>query len=88
MMQKIKTNLQYPQTALSDKISGTVYVYFTIDTLGRSKNLKIIKGVRDDLDKEAIRCVDLLDEWVVGRSKGKKTELNHSLPIKFVLPRH
>lgn len=81
----IKQNLTYPQQAILDSIEGTVIVYFAIDTIGRSTEIKIVKGIREDIDKEAIRCVDLLDEWTVGKQNSEKISLHHMLPIKFSL---
>lgn len=81
----LRKNLNYPQKAVKDSISGTVYLYFTIDTNGHSTDIQIMKGVREDLNNEAIRCVDLLDEWIIGRHNGKKIKLHHILPVKFSL---
>jgi TonB family protein len=85
MFKILKKNIKYPEQAIKDSIGGTVYVYFTIDTAGHSTDIKIIKGVREDIDKEAIRCVDLLNEWIPGRNNGKKVNSHHILPIKFSL---
>ena len=85
LLKIIKENLNYPQQAILDSIGGTVIVYFTVDTYGRSTEIKLVKGVREDLDLEAIRCVDLLDEWNVGKQNGEKISMHHMLPIKFSL---
>ena len=85
MWRILAKSAHYPESALKDSISGIVYVYFTIDTCGRSTDIKVIRGVREDLDVEAIRCVDLLDDWKVGRCNGQKVQLHHVLPIKFSL---
>lgn len=78
-------NLKYPNQAVKDSISGTVIVYFTIDTNGHSTDIMVIKGIREDIDNEAIRCVGLLDGWNVGRHNGRKIKLHHIIPIKFSL---
>lgn len=78
-------NLKYPNQAVKDSISGTVIVYFTIDTNGHSTDIIVIKGIREDIDNEAIRCVGLLDDWNVGRQNGRKIKLHHIIPIKFSL---
>ncbi len=79
----IRKNAKYPEQDVKDSIRGTVYLYFTIDTNGHSKDIIVIKSVRDDLDKEAIRCVSLLNEWIPGKTNGKKVVLHNILPIKF-----
>lgn len=85
LLKCLKKNLCYPQLAQKDSVGGTVYVYFTIDTNGHSNDIVVIKGVREDLDNEAIRCVDLLDEWNVGKQNGRKVKSHHNIPIKFSL---
>lgn len=81
----LQKNLKYPQQAVKDGISGTVYIYFTIDTNGHSKDIIVLKGIREDIDREAIRCVDLLDNWNIGKQNGRKIELHHIIPVKFSL---
>ena len=81
----ISKNLSYPAEALKDSVTGSVYVYFTIDTKGRSTDIKVVKGIRDDLDKEAVRVVEMLDEWIVATQNGRKVATKHMLPIKFSL---
>lgn len=82
---EIAKNLTYPPQAVKDSISGTVYLSFIIDTKGHSTEIRVIKGIREDLDKEAVRCVDLLDDWIVGRNNGKKVKMSHTIPITFSL---
>lgn len=83
LMKIIEENLTYPKQAILDSISGTVIVYFTIDTNGHSTEIKVLRGVRKDIDSEAIRCVDNLNEWNVGTQNGEKIVMHHMLPIKF-----
>src|SRR5258708_35009365 len=51
----IQANLKYPKTAFKDNISGTVYLILLFDDKGKVKEVQILKGIRDDLDKEALR---------------------------------
>ena len=50
----IKNNIDYPNSALKDSIEGRVIVAFMIDTLGATFDHNIVRGVRYDLDLEAL----------------------------------
>jgi periplasmic protein TonB len=76
-------NLKYPEEALKDSISGIVYVSLWIETNGSISDIKIIKGLRQDLDNEAIRLVKLLNNWKPGKQNGKSIRLNILIPVNF-----
>lgn len=63
-------------------IYGTVYVSFTIDTLGKVTNAAILRGINSAVDAEAIRVVKLL-EFNPRTQTGKNIPINITLPIKF-----
>lgn len=79
----IAQNLQYPQTALRDSIEGRVIMQFWIDTLGNTYDHKIVRGVREDLDNEALRVVRLLKFEVSAMQRGKPVAVGFTLPIVF-----
>lgn len=79
----IKDSLKYPESALKDGIEGRVITQFTVDTLGNVKDIKVIKGVRADLDNEAIRLAGLLNGWTPGIQNGKKVRVVFTLPLTF-----
>ena len=81
----IQANLKYPKTAYKDNISGTVYLTFVIDNKGIIKNIQIIKGIRDDLNKEAIRLVSSMPKWTPGMYKGRYITAEYKLQVKFIL---
>ncbi|WP_436413955.1 TonB family protein [Petrimonas sp.] len=76
-------NLQYPETALKDSLEGRVITQFWIDTLGNTYNHKIVRGVREDLDNEALRVVRLLKYEVPAIQRGKPIASRFTLPVVF-----
>jgi protein TonB len=86
MMKVLRENLKYPESALKDGVSGKVLVGFVIDTLGNVGDVKIVRGVREDLDNEAMRVVKLLNGWTPGTQRGTKVKVAYNLPINFSLP--
>lgn len=83
LMKFITDNLQYPETALKDSLEGRVITQFWIDTLGNTYNHKIVRGVREDLDNEALRVVKLLKYDVPAMQRGKPIASAFTLPIIF-----
>jgi protein TonB len=82
----VARNLKYPHTALRDKIEGTVYVEFWIDTSGLTVDHKIMRGVRPDLDDEAIRVSKLIVFSQPAKQRGKPIKSRLTIPFKFELP--
>ena len=82
----IVTNLKYPETAKENKVEGTVFVTFWIDTTGNTSQHKISKGIREDLDNEALRVAKLLKFDIPAKNVlGNPIGICFSLPIRFRL---
>lgn len=86
MKKFIKENLSYPQTALQQKIEGTVYIRYTINYKGKVVDTKIITGIGYGCDEEAIRLIKSL-EFKVPKNRNLKAVFHKSLQIHFRLPK-
>lgn len=69
---------KYPKNARRNKISGTVNVLFVIDENGEIGDVLVSNSVDPTLDKEAIRVVKNMPNWIPGKIRGK--------PVKSVQP--
>lgn len=78
-------NLKYPERAIRDSITGKVIIAFVIDTIGNVTESRVVKGVRHDLDEEALRVVNMLNGWTPGRQRGVKVKVAYNIPISFTL---
>lgn len=78
-------NVKYPQAAKANGISGKVFVNFTVEKDGSITDVKIIRGVHELLDKEAIRVVKSFPKWKPGKQRGKAVRVSYNIPISFVL---
>jgi TonB family protein len=85
MMNFIRKNLQYPLVAKRNGYQGTVYVSFVVQRDGTVADAKVIRGIHESLDKEAIRVVNLMPKWKPGMQNGKTVHVRFNLPIKFGL---
>lgn len=81
----VMKNLNYPEIAAENGISGTVYVMFVVEPSGLVNKVTIMRSVDPSLDKEAIRVVKTSPKWTAGKQRGKPVRVAFTFPIKFVL---
>ncbi len=66
------------------KISGTVFIEFTIKIDGKIKDVRIQKGIHPQLDLIAMRAVRNLGYWVWPSNFISESDINYVIPIKFM----
>jgi len=76
-------NINYPETAIKDSISGKVYIRFMVDSTGTVNKLKIVRGVRWDLDAEVMRVIGSSPKWVPASQRGKNMGISFTIPINY-----
>ena len=83
----INKNVNYPQRAIDDDVTGTIHVSFVIDEKGDVTKAKVLDtaNVSDGLSQEALRAVKNMPAWTPGTVKGKNVETRLELPITFRL---
>ena len=81
----IQKNLRYPFEAQEKGIEGRVFVQFDVDKYGKVKNAKIVRGVHEALDNEALRVVSESPKWSPGLQRGKPVAVRFTFPIVFQL---
>ncbi len=79
--------LRYPREAVEAGVQGRVLVDFVIDERGKVKDVKVIRGVSDSLDAEAVRVISASPDWRPARVRGKKVKCEMSLYVDFKLER-
>ena len=79
----IADHIKYPPAIPEYGIQDTVHVSFIIDTTGKVRNPRIIKGVDPTIDKEAIRLVKSFPAWKPAKQQGRKVNFYYTLPIIF-----
>ena len=83
----IVNNIQYPQDALDQEISGKVYVEFVVERDGSVSNVKIRNSdpKMKLLEAEAVRLVKGLPPWKSAEVNGSKVRSRCNVPIIFTL---
>jgi TonB family protein len=86
LMELIRKNMRYPASARRMGIDGTVYTAFTVRTDGSIGDLRVLTGISDDCDKEALRVVGLSSgQWMPGMLRGMPVNMSFVFPIKYKL---
>jgi protein TonB len=81
----IAKNLQYPEIAAENGVSGRVIIQFAVDKTGKVVDARIVRSVDSALDKEAVRVVMSSPKWTPGKQRGKAVKVLFTFPINFVL---
>ena len=77
--------VKYPVRAQEKGIQGKVIVSFVIDKAGRVTDPQVVRSVDQDLDREALRVVKALPDWIPGKQRGVAVDVFYTLPIEFRL---
>lgn len=85
LLEFIKSNQRYPETARAEKVEGRVIIRFVINSLGKVEDAVVLKGVNSELDAEALRVVSLLSGWLPGAQGGKPVDTWYMVPVTFSL---
>ena len=79
------SELKYPEISLEMGNQGIVYITFVIEIDGSVSDVKVLKGVSFDIDREAKRVIRNSPKWIPGRVAKSNVRTRLSIPINFVL---
>ncbi|MGY3091037.1 protein TonB [Hymenobacter sp. UYAg731] len=79
----LSSKVQYPAAALDRSLSGKVHVSFTVDPAGHLHDPRVVRGLGNGLDEEALRLVRLMPWWTPGRVHGQPVWVSVTMPIVF-----
>ena len=80
MVAFIKRNAIYPP---QESYDGTTFVSVVIDREGKVTNPTIIKSLSENFDKEALRVISMMPNWIPGQNNGRPVAVRYVFPIKF-----
>ena len=64
---------------------GKVMVRFTVEKTGKINDVKVVKSLDYYLDKEAIRAINTLPNWIPGTQCNQKVNIIVTMPVNFTL---
>ena len=85
LMKYLQSHIQYPPMAAENNVQGRVVVQFVVDKTGKVGEVKVVRSVDKDLDKEAVRVCKSLPKFTPGRQNGQAVSVWYTLPVTFKL---
>ncbi len=85
LLKYISTHIKYPTMAAENNIQGRVVVKFVVQKDGKVGEVVVLRGKDPDLDKEAVRVVKTLPNFIPGKMNGQAVSVWYTLPINFKL---
>ncbi|OGU68138.1 MAG: hypothetical protein A2279_08630 [Stygiobacter sp. RIFOXYA12_FULL_38_9] len=81
----IMKKIVYPESAIKSKTEGKVYCLILINQSGDVDDVKIVKGLGNGCDEEAIRAVKKT-KFTPGQNLGVNVKAKLAMAIQFKLP--
>ena len=79
--------LRYPQTARDLKVQGKVFLTFVLEKNGSLSDVKVVKGIGNGCDEEAVRVIKASPKWIPARQRGHIVRQQYNVPIRFAIRR-
>ncbi len=79
----LSKEIQYPEVARNNGITGTVLIEFVVERDGRVSNAKVKVPLYPDCDKEAVRGIMAMPKWKPGKNMGKPVRCFYQVPVTF-----
>ncbi len=81
----LSDNIVYPPAASEEGIQGRVVVEFVVGKDGSITNARVVRTRHPALDKEALRVIKAMPNWIPGRNNGQPVKVTYTLPVTFKL---
>ncbi len=81
----INRERRYPREAYAERIEGRVVCGFIVNPDGAISHVSVVRGVSDELNREAVRVITSMPRWEPGVRGGTKVPVYCCLTIPFRL---
>lgn len=85
LMKYLNSHINYPTMAMENGVQGRVVVQFVVTKTGKIGEVKVVRSVDRDLDKEAVRVCKSLPDFIPGKMNGQAVNVWYTLPVSFKL---
>jgi periplasmic protein TonB len=85
LLSYISKNLKYPVIAAENGIQGKVILRFVVNKSGKVDKVEVLRTLDTACDKEAVRVVKSLPDFIPGKQNGANVSVWYTLPITFKL---
>ena len=81
----LSSHIKYPVVAEENGVQGRVIVTFVVERDGSITDTKVAKSVDPSLDREAMRVVRTMPNWIPGKQNGSAVRVKYNVPVSFKL---
>ena len=81
----IANEVKYPKKSMENGTEGKVFVEAVITEEGKVTKVKVLRGVDEYIDAEAIRVFESMPDWIPAKKEGKVVASVVRVPINFTL---
>jgi len=85
LMLWLNRRIVYPQLAINNRIEGRVFVSFVVERDGSITDVQIARGIDPSLNREALRVVNQMPNWIPGKQNDRPVRVRFTMPIHFRL---
>jgi len=86
MLKFIRDKAKWPEAKATEEITpAKVYVQFVVEKNGTITHPKVLRGINPAFDKEALRLVSLMPNWIPAKLNGKYVASLYTFPITVEL---
>ena len=78
-------NIVYPAIAKENGTQGKVILQFVVERDGSLTDIKVLRGIGDGCDEEAVRVLKKSPHWTPGIQNGRPVRCTFTVPISFTL---
>jgi len=79
----VAKNIRYPAEANKARMQGQVVVQFVVAEDGKLTHISILRSGGKVLDKEALRVIKSMPNWIPGKHQGKPVAVWSAFPVTF-----
>ena len=79
----IQSRVTYPLEALKRRITGRVFVSFTVSASGIVGDAQVVKGIGGGCDESVLNAVQQLPQFIPGRQAGQPVPVRFTVPVTF-----
>lgn len=85
MMTFIQNIIEYPQISIELGEQGAVYIQFIVEKDGSLTDVKVVMGVSEAIDAEALRVIKAMPKWNPYVDHNRESRVRYTMPIHFRL---
>lgn len=85
LLQWMASELQYPESAKLEGISGVVIGTFIVEKDGSVSTVEIVRSLDPACDAEVVRMLQKSPPWTPAKRDGQQVRMQMAIPVKFAL---